>query len=163
MIMLVNIIFNCLCSFFYFLLTAITIQTLKIVFRVLSMAVALITYQQELRRGLIEKPQLGAGATVVCLLWRTCMVAARIITFSSFAAIVVGRTSLLTDWFHYIKQYMQKKYVIVMHVKGIQKTIVLFSQKVVHLISSLMAYIIVQSENDCNVPFPLFFSRIKTL
>ncbi|KAF2361643.1 XK-related protein [Trinorchestia longiramus] len=69
----------------------VMIQLLKIALSLLSLAMSLVSYQEELRRGLIDKPKIGIFGTIICVLWRMSMVAARVITIASFAAIVDGK------------------------------------------------------------------------
>ncbi|KAA0189246.1 hypothetical protein HAZT_HAZT001641 [Hyalella azteca] len=66
----------------------VAIQLLKIALALLSLARSLVSYQEELRRGLVDKPSIGVFGVIVCVLWRMCMVAARVIVIGSFSAIV---------------------------------------------------------------------------
>jgi len=66
----------------------VTMQVVKITVGLLSLAFSLVSYQQELRRGLLDKPSLGAGASAVCVVWRCGMGGARVAALGSFAAIV---------------------------------------------------------------------------
>ena len=56
---------------------------------VFSISWSMVSYQDELRRGIINKKQLSCGATITCLIWQATLILSRIITISSFAAIQV--------------------------------------------------------------------------
>ncbi|XP_071549883.1 uncharacterized protein 140up isoform X2 [Panulirus ornatus] len=64
------------------------VQVWKILLGVFALSWSLVSYQDELRRSVPEKEQLSCCGTTTCLLWRTTMVASRIITIGSFAAIL---------------------------------------------------------------------------
>ena len=74
----------------YVLITVIAVQLWKILVAVFSMSWSMVSYQDELRRGIVNKDQLSCGGIITCLIWRATLILARIITIASFAAIKVG-------------------------------------------------------------------------
>jgi len=78
----------------------VTMQVVKVTIGLLSLAFSLVSYQQELRRGLLDKPSLGLGASAVCVVWRMSMAGARVGALASFGSIVKhGIASEGTGWY----------------------------------------------------------------
>lgn len=69
---------------------AAAIQVLKILMGMFSLARSLVSYQDELRRGLIDKPNHGISGLIASLLYRMFFVTSRVLAIASFGSIVVS-------------------------------------------------------------------------